>query len=560
MYLLKYLLLSAICLGVSYIAFRLFLGNGTQFRHQRLFLVASLILSLLLPLTGLRIDYKDISGNETETFMLVQPLPTGPGQESFTAEGPVGLRITPGFFLKLYLIITLIFMVYTAFQFTRIIRLYRISEKTMHYKGLILSHDGIRSPFSFFRWIFIPKEVTDREERESIILHESIHVSQYHSLDNLLVQLAAALMWFNPLIWMMKRSLHLVHEYLADEGTLSAGIDRLKYRALLINQVTEGRLICLSSSFNNSLIKKRMIMMTKSKNMSRNNIKILTLLPLLASLLIMVSLLNGFFPAEAKAEVTDNSAASLRATETIAGTGTEPDTAPKTLAGIPTEPDAAPKALAGIPTEPDAAPKALSGIVNEQDTVKIITSGKTGNVVHQNTAVIITDENTGIVVQKDTAKNKTSVTIRVAGDGNKSMSGEMKVVGYGDSKSSQTVVYIVDGVKTENINGLDPETIESIDVLKEDNLIVIRTKKPDIRQVEISGVTSKSVTISKSSSLPDNILFVVDGKIVDKSLFEKIDPGQIIVVEVMKGKEQIRKYTDKDFEGVIIVTTREKEE
>ncbi len=98
----------------------------------------------------------------------------------------------------------------------------------------------------------------------------------------------------------MKSSIQLVHEYLADEGALSTGIDKLKYQALLINQVTEERLICLSSNFNHSLIKKRMIMMTKSKNNYQNKKRILALLPLSVILFITTAFFNGLFPEETK--------------------------------------------------------------------------------------------------------------------------------------------------------------------------------------------------------------------------------------------------------------------
>ncbi len=54
---------------------------------------------------------------------------------------------------------------------------------------------------------------------------------------------------------MMRKSLQLVHEYQADEGALSTGIDKLKYQALLVNQVAEERLVSLSTGFNHSLIK-----------------------------------------------------------------------------------------------------------------------------------------------------------------------------------------------------------------------------------------------------------------------------------------------------------------
>ena len=275
MNLIQYLILSTACLSFSYIAFRLSFEKETRFRQQRLFLVASLTISLLLPLTGFRIDYEDLWGKREETALQIQQLSTVSVQTPVINTGNGNFKIHTDLIVKIYLIITLTFFTYAAIQFIRIVRLYSISKKADRDIGVVLYNENIKSPFSFFRWIFIPKEICDRDERESIILHESIHVSQYHSFDNLLIELVAAVMWFNPLVWMMKKSLHLVHEYLADEGTLNTGIDRLKYQALLLNQVTEERLICLSSSFNNSLIKKRMIMMTKSKNENQNRFKIL---------------------------------------------------------------------------------------------------------------------------------------------------------------------------------------------------------------------------------------------------------------------------------------------
>ena len=152
--------------------------------------------------------------------------------------------------------------------------------------------------FPFFRWIFIPKDIEDRDEMESIIIHESVHVTQHHSADNLLIGFTAALMWFNPLVWMMKKSFHLIHEYLADEGTIGSGIDRLRYQAFLINHVAEERVHPGSSGFNQSLIKKRMIMMTRDKNKLQKKGRILVMIPLSLILISTTGFINGMFPGE----------------------------------------------------------------------------------------------------------------------------------------------------------------------------------------------------------------------------------------------------------------------
>jgi hypothetical protein len=45
-------------------------------------------------------------------------------------------------------------------------------------------------------------------------------------LDLILIELLAAVMWFNPVVWLMRNKIQLVHEYLADEGALGTGIDK----------------------------------------------------------------------------------------------------------------------------------------------------------------------------------------------------------------------------------------------------------------------------------------------------------------------------------------------
>jgi len=295
-------------MSISFILYRLFLRKDLHFKYLRIFLTGSLLLSLLLPLLSIRLDYSELfrhTATGLNGYMIVQPV------EEIVASPAAG----KGFFtthlallVGIYLAVVLLFSLRIFIQLINLLRLYVCSEKEKRSKNIILTSSSIKSPFSFFRLIFIPADISDNEEVESIIAHENIHASQYHSLDNLLIELISAVMWFNPFVWRMKSSLHLVHEYLADEGALDTGIDRLRYQTLLLNHVSEESLVCLSSGLNHSLIKKRMIMMTKSKNNQGKKLKILTLVPLSALLLLAVALLNGLFPQQAKAAKSETSA------------------------------------------------------------------------------------------------------------------------------------------------------------------------------------------------------------------------------------------------------------
>jgi len=199
----------------------------------------------------------------------------------------------PELLKKFYFIISFLLMARIALQIIILIFQYLKSNKEKLGNYIIIYNKQFKNTFSFFNWIFINTEFSSKDDMDQIISHEKIHASQYHSFDLILMELLAAVMWFNPLVWMMRNTIQLVHEYLADEGALSTGIDKLRYQALLINQVTEERLICLSSSFNHSLIKKRMIMMTKSKFNHRTKLKILALVPVAAFLFLGVACING---------------------------------------------------------------------------------------------------------------------------------------------------------------------------------------------------------------------------------------------------------------------------
>ena len=56
MQMLQYILFSSVCLSILYIAFRLIYRNEANFRQMRIFLMSSVLLSLLLPLSHLKLN------------------------------------------------------------------------------------------------------------------------------------------------------------------------------------------------------------------------------------------------------------------------------------------------------------------------------------------------------------------------------------------------------------------------------------------------------------------------------------------------------------------------
>jgi beta-lactamase regulating signal transducer with metallopeptidase domain len=296
----QYLIVSSICISVIYIAYRLVLWNETNFRQLRIYLLLSIFISGLIPLSNFTIDV-GLYQSQAITSPNIGPVNSDVVLHNFVNEEVI-VADQKSFIeninwvslaLNIYRIIAIILILRILIQVLVLFYKYFKSEKVKRGKHILIYNHGFKNTFSFFNWIFINDENSTEEDLQKIIAHENIHVTQYHSFDLLIVELLAAVMWFNPFVWMMKKSVQLVHEYLADEGVLKNGIDKFHYQELLINLVAEEKLISISSSFNQSLIKKRMIMMNKIKLNKGFSLKFLTLLPVVTILFFGVACVKG---------------------------------------------------------------------------------------------------------------------------------------------------------------------------------------------------------------------------------------------------------------------------
>ncbi|MGD2035449.1 MAG: GldM family protein [Bacteroidales bacterium] len=297
-----YIFLSAICLTVFYFVIRIIPVSWIAFRVIRFYILTAILISLLLPFTPFQIVLPErpdkaaedvnsepvmVSGTETGDRV---NLISGSYEPKVSWYKNRNVRRT---FVSLYFIVSGILCLRLLLGLIKIILIWYRADRIKHGTSIIHQTSSVNNSFSFFRWIFVNSDGKTSEEIKNIIAHESIHVSQFHSTDNILAELLTAVMWFNPVLWMMRKTLQQLHEYLADEGVLLMGISEPAYKALLVNQVAEERLIAFSSGFHSSLIKKRLIMMTKPKFDPGAGLKILVLVPVAAILLFGVACVNG---------------------------------------------------------------------------------------------------------------------------------------------------------------------------------------------------------------------------------------------------------------------------
>lgn len=295
----------ACSLSVFYLFGLILFRNDTKFKLHRLYLLSSIAVSLALPLNKVSLS---LPHNEKQAvYTAKQPVHNGikiePASNSASkaiAQLPYRAIIPSSSPSINYLsIIYLIYWIIAGIILFRI--LYSLANLVLGYirsdrKRLgiytIVHHPFRTASYSFFRWIFISKNVMDAKEKQNIINHELVHARQFHSIDVIMVELLSAVMWFNPFIWLMRRWMQQLHEYLADEGVLNSGTNVLEYQVLLVNQVAGDRLISLPSGFTQSLIKKRLTMMTKTKINKKSGYRLLTLVPLTGLIFVAFSFTN----------------------------------------------------------------------------------------------------------------------------------------------------------------------------------------------------------------------------------------------------------------------------
>ncbi len=142
------------------------------------------------------------------------------------------------------------------------------------------------APFSFFNYIVYNPSHFNPEELKHIINHEKVHSKQFHSIDIIITHLATILFWFNPFIWLYKKALQQNLEFIADQEAQHVSSCEKSYQMLLVKASTNSNQLALANNFYTSLIKKRIVMLHKSKSNKLRAWKYILILPALALFLM----------------------------------------------------------------------------------------------------------------------------------------------------------------------------------------------------------------------------------------------------------------------------------
>ncbi len=437
---LLYLLQVNIYLALFYGFYVLLLRNETFFKLNRIYLVGGGFLSFLIPLMqsewvkSLFITQKVQQVSQTVTYEMI----------SFTVINPDNIGITAAeFCLSIYLAGASVFLLRFIWQLSRVRK--------------ALNHSGSKQAFSFFNKITVDPTLYGKE---TILSHERVHARYWHSADILFFELIGIISWFNPIVYLYKKAIKYIHEFTADE--IAAGHENSKsdYALLLLsNNFGIQAHQFTNSFFNHSLLKRRIIMLSKSRSTRTALLKYGLSAPLFAVMLV-------FSSATIKPEKIENYAESLSHSQSdqfpviIQLRSAIQDTIPLYIVDgieIPSEEftQINPKQI-----------KALHVLKGEKAMAKYGQKGQNG--------VMEAYINSSAPVQPAGAKQ---ITIQGSGTQNSTFkSGQGNTSGSGtystkDSKTSLAGfkgLVVIDGIPIENnlLKTIDPNTIESMNVLK----------------------------------------------------------------------------------------------
>jgi TonB family protein len=275
----------AVFLTAFYLVYLFLLSRDTTYSRNRAFILISMASAIIFPLFDFQtvkpLDIQFFGKLLSDVFITASPEGASNTGDGISATGAIRI-IYSGYILGV-----------VVFIFKLLIDL--LNLLFLIFKGrkagsrIIRFHGFNTAGFSAMGYIFINTRLNSEEAGE-IIKHEQNHLRQNHFIDIIFVEIVKAFQWFNPVIYLMNTSLRAIHEFQADQDCLNSGVPVINYQSLLLSQVFKTRAFNLTNSFSNpSLIKRRMIMMTKKRTSAIAAIKLLLVVPVTILVFLAIS-------------------------------------------------------------------------------------------------------------------------------------------------------------------------------------------------------------------------------------------------------------------------------
>lgn len=499
-----YMLKAACLLTAFYLFYKVLLSRDTFFRFNRLALLGILVLSFVLPAIEISVARPAVDEEPSLSIEALLLLMQYGGAPVRTVPETIAGRGWSELLAGLYIFGMLCFLIRFIVAMGRMYRLIHQGTERRTEDGLrlVIHHDATVAPFSWMNYIVLFDKDLHSEYTSGILAHERAHVRHRHSLDVIFAEWCVILQWFNPAAWLLKRELQYVHEFEADEAVLESGINARQYQLLLIKKAVGARLYSVANSINHSSLKKRIAMMIKKRSARWNCAKYLYILPL-ATLGVLTFARPEISHISEKIRGFTDAKMIIFAPVVRTMPSQKAETTLTPVAADAAEADSVYVMAEQMPAYPGGE-KALATYLASHLKASEETEGKSGRVIIQ------------FVVRKD---------------------GQI------------SDVHVVRSVSED----VDAEAVRAVKVMPK--WIPARQQSKKVSCKFTLPVTFGKPA-SKSSSLSEKVLVVVDGTVTPFDDLKKISPDKIESMTGLKNAQAIGKYGDKGKDGVIEIVTK----
>lgn len=569
-----YILRASIAAAILFLCYKIFISRSTFHSLNRAVILSVFVVALILPFFTVELP-ENLFSRPTETNTLdlsafenvnvVSEMPITPIAAEPKAEIP-----WQSILLSIYLSGVAFCLLRYLIGLLRIAKIIRTSRSVHLADGssLYVSSQNIE-PFSWMNYIVVGEKDFTADNKD-IFKHEKAHVSHHHSLDLLFADVYCIAFWFNPFVWLLRKELRNVHEFQADAEVIKNRSDFREYQLLLIRHCVGEHKFSIANNFELNNLQKRiqMIMKTKSPKRAKWLYTSFIISIMMAVTVLSIETLQAKEPQKEDNEILTED--ELKDKMWTAGTAILSDNVLYLSdAKIVDKKEA---------TSNDTTKKSDLVIENEDKSNKlvIVGHGEMKNLLYVVDGVSrksIDDINAEDIQKIEVLKGKAA--IEVFGENGKngvilitkkinSPENVIKIRGQKNAEPSLQPLYIVDGLEVKSISDIEPNTIESLSVLKDktstviygdkgkNGVIFITTKKEKEKEKQKSGAIRESFPIDNANEQ----LYILDGTLINKKQMEDIDPQNIENINVLKGTSVTALYGTRGINGVVMITTK----
>lgn len=536
---LDYILKANLLLIFFGLFYLIFLKRETFYQLNRWYFIGSIIVSVTAPLITF-----------TKT-VLVDPIPVEyyvSDNENVTinevVEEPSFLETIDLQQMGVYLLV-FISSILIIRKIHAVAKLYQSIKKlpSLGASNIKISADN-NTVYSFYQWIVVPENFFQWQNHQLILNHESIHLNQKHTFDLILVEIVAAVFWFNPLVKVMQRAMNTNLEFIVDQKMIETTESVLYQKNLLQFQTQHA--IQFANSYNASEIKNRILQINSKKSTNMKKLKFLLATPALVAFFALFQIETVAQVKETKntekekiKEVKLDEKSSNQKNENLNQNQLSEkeqdflmllDTVEKDLEILKTDRKTFDKVASKFPI-------VINGILMNKKDLKNFDTSRIKSV-----HIDAGNPEKGTIVNLSTNDDDNSgsrmFTFKIADDNS-------------DKPSNKIVINGKESTEEELRNLINKINQQKKDSLSSSNNIQVQKINYKDTHVTIKGIGSSS---------NQKIIYIVDGKEINSVDFNKIHPNDIERIDVLKDKKAIEKYGDKAKDGVIVVTTKAKKE